>query len=49
MTDKSWKTEYSLRGSRIAKGLGSTPAEADRQAKQQLNKKGIAISKKVKS
>lgn len=41
MGDKDWKTEYSCWGTRVAKGHGSTPEEADRKAKQQLNEKGI--------
>ncbi|EHQ35376.1 hypothetical protein [Methanoplanus limicola] len=41
MSAKQWKTEYSYYGTRIAKGLGASPEEADQDARRQLEDKKI--------
>ena len=41
MSEKDWKTEYKYLGTRVAKGLGSSPDEANRAAREQLKDKKI--------
>ncbi|WP_317137568.1 hypothetical protein [Methanochimaera problematica] len=46
MGEKDWKTEYKYLGTRVAKGLGSTPEEANKAAREQLTEKNIIRRKK---
>lgn len=43
-----WRTEYSQFGTRIAKGHGTSPEEANKDAIRQLREKGISFHKKPK-
>jgi hypothetical protein len=39
--EKNWKVDYKLYGTRIAKGLGSSPDEANNNARKQLEEKKL--------
>jgi hypothetical protein len=46
--EKDWKTEYRYLGTQVAKGLGSTPDEANKAARKQLEDKKIIGKKRRK-
>jgi GTP cyclohydrolase III len=46
MVENRWKTEYSQFGTRMAKGHGKTPEEANKDAIRQLHEKGVYFHKR---